>query len=276
VADPKPVTAVDIRRAIREHYGDSAAVFDEVQNGAGTRREHRSADCVAMGLWPSRGLHLSGIEIKVSRSDWQNELRRPSKAEAIAKYCDFWWLAFGDAAIVRDGELPENWGLMVMGRGHIKVVKRAPKLEPEPLDRGFIAALLRRAAEAQDAVIAQATSAAYMRGVEAAPALAQAREPAGVELQRLKESLAEFEARSGLKISGYDGPSLGDAVAKLRKLNRWNSRRADVSALYERGADELERQAKLLRAEGKNVIRELKLAAGVPLEEIEAEERVAG
>ncbi len=28
--DAKPVTAVDIRRAVREYYGDSAAVFDEI------------------------------------------------------------------------------------------------------------------------------------------------------------------------------------------------------------------------------------------------------
>lgn len=270
------VTAADVRAAVREHYGDSAAIFDEVANGSGTRREHRRADCIAMGLWPSRGLHLSGIEIKVSRSDWLNELKRPAKAESIAKYCDFWWLAVAEETIVREGELPANWGLFVLASGRLKIVTHARKLEPEPLDRGFIAALLRRAAEAQDAVVSQATLAAYRRGVEAAPEMAQHRDPAEVELKRLKESVAEFETKSGLKLGGYDGPMLGEAVAKLRKLNGWRSRRQDVGAVYERAAEELEARAKQVREEGKAVARELKLAAGIPLEQIEAEEREAG
>lgn len=271
----RTITAADMRAAVREHYGDSAAIFHEVANGSGTRREHRRADCLAMGLWPSRGLHLSGIEIKVSRTDWLNELRRPAKAESIAKYCDFWWLAVSAEDIVREGELPANWGLFLLTNGRLKIVTQARKLEPEPLDRGFIAALLRRAAEAQDAVVAQATSAAYQRGMEAAPEMVRHREPADVELQRLKQSLAEFEAKSGLKINAYDGPLLGDAVGKLRQLNRWTLRRQDVATIFDRAADELENRAKQIRGEGKAVARELKLAAGLSLEQIEAEEREA-
>lgn len=269
----RPTTAADIRAAVREHYGDSAAVFDEVANGSGTRREHRRADCVAMGLWPSRGLYLSGVEIKISRADWLNELKRPAKAESIARYCDFWWLAVADDTIVREGELPANWGLMVLAGGRLKIVAQARKLDPESLDRGFIAALLRRAAEAQDAVVGQAISAAYQRGLDAAPEMVRHREPAEAELKRLKEGVAEFETKSGLKITAYDGPQLGEAVAKLRKLNGWRSRRQDIGIVYERCADELQQRSKQLRDEGKAVMRELKLAAGIPLEEIEAEER---
>ena len=52
----------------------------------------RTADAMALGLWPSRGNYLHGFELKVSRSDWLNELKDPAKAEAIAKYCDMFSL----------------------------------------------------------------------------------------------------------------------------------------------------------------------------------------
>ena len=47
-----------------------------------------SGDAVIMSLWPSRGLELHGVEIKVSRADWKREAADPAKAEAIAAYCD--------------------------------------------------------------------------------------------------------------------------------------------------------------------------------------------
>ena len=97
----------------------------------------------AMGLWPSRGLHLHGFEIKVSRSDWLRELKSPAKADKMFRYFDRWWLAVADKDIVRNGELPETWGLLVMD----KIVKTAPELEAAPMTREFLAAIMRRVGE---------------------------------------------------------------------------------------------------------------------------------
>jgi hypothetical protein len=52
-----------------------------------------------MSLWPSRGIELHGIEIKVSRNDWLKELGDPAKADEIARFCDRWWVAAGDESI---------------------------------------------------------------------------------------------------------------------------------------------------------------------------------
>lgn len=258
----KTVTSADMRAAVRERYGRAAAVFDEVGDSTGHRGERRRADCVAMGLWPSRGLYLEGIEIKVSRSDWLAELKSPAKADAVGKYCDFWWLAAADATIVRDGELPPNWGLLVLEGKALKVVKQAPKLEGADLDRGFVAALLRRAAEEEDRKRQAAEHVGYERGVAATERprddTASAR-----ELSQLKSDLDEFESKSGLKIAAYCGGRLGETVARLQQLNNW--RRSDPADVIERAAKDLEQRAKELRSEADSVRKELKVSdsAGV-------------
>lgn len=67
------------------------ACFAEVRNATGANAK-RSADAVALNLWPSRGLTVRGFEIKVSKADLRNEIAQPDKAEAIATYCDEWWI----------------------------------------------------------------------------------------------------------------------------------------------------------------------------------------
>jgi hypothetical protein len=57
---------------------------------------------------------LVGHEVKASRSDWLTELANPGKADAWADQCHEWWL-ITVPGVVRDGELPAGWGLMVPG-----------------------------------------------------------------------------------------------------------------------------------------------------------------
>ena len=101
-AGPRQRPALRRRRQVRSHAG-----FDA----------RRTADFVAMDLWPSTRLTLHGHEIKVSRSDWLRELKDPSKAAEFIPYMNYWWGSSSDPRIVRDGELPDDWGLMAM-RGH--------------------------------------------------------------------------------------------------------------------------------------------------------------
>ena len=49
------------------------AFLSQVRNGTGYLRTTRTADALAMSLWPSRGLHLYGFEIKVRKSDWKKD-----------------------------------------------------------------------------------------------------------------------------------------------------------------------------------------------------------
>ena len=109
-----------------------------------TSWSRRTADFIAMDMWPSQGLHLHGHEVKVSRSDWLTELRDPSKAEEFKQYMDRWWLVIADRAMVKPGELPDGWGLMALGQGGaLRMVRDAPILTPAPMPKKMLASLLR-------------------------------------------------------------------------------------------------------------------------------------
>lgn len=180
----------------------SAAAFDA----------RRTIDAYAMGLWPSRGLPLIAFEIKSSRSDWQRELKNPAKAEEFCELADYFYLVVGDKDIVKPGELPETWGLLVPHGQGLRAQVEAPRLRPAGngrikelppnFNRSYLAALLRAAcyvgkAKPQEIVEAEA------RGHESARAQG-ASFLAEVEdlLERERETRREFERAAGVNLSG--------------------------------------------------------------------------
>ncbi len=209
----QPLTAADLRALLRTRCAPPAwAIFEEVHNGTGGSHR-RSADAVAMTIWPSRGLEVHGFEIKVSRRDWVSERDRPEKADAIGKYCDRWWLVVSDDRVVLNlSELPSGWGLLVARGGKLIQAIEAPLLKPEALDRAFLAAMLRRAHERlKDMVpredVAAEINASYSKGFERG----KEHRSDDLEVAALYKSVEEFEAKSGIKISAYDGARLGEA-----------------------------------------------------------------
>lgn len=168
---PVKLTEADVLAALRSRYtesygnGERWAFATHVRCSAGFGQGGliRTADAVAMDLWPSKGLAIHGHEVKVSRSDWLTELKQPEKSEAVRRYCDRWWLVVADRSIVKPGELPSGWGLMVISERrfsrwnrerhgydvgierYARVVTAAPRLQPEPISRDFVAPLLRAA-----------------------------------------------------------------------------------------------------------------------------------
>lgn len=117
----------------------------EFRGGTGWSCETR-ADAIAMHTWPSKGLELIGFELKVSRSDWLRELKQPLKAEPVKRFCDRWYLVVSNLKVITYAdELPKGWGLMFAENGEIHTMIEAPKLNPEPIDRPFLASLMRRA-----------------------------------------------------------------------------------------------------------------------------------
>lgn len=94
----------------------------------------RTADFIAIDGYESKKHAIHGHEVKVSRSDWFTELRDPDKAEAFRPYCDYWWLVTSSASIAKREELPDGWGLMVLGtNGQLRVTKQARKIDRLPL-----------------------------------------------------------------------------------------------------------------------------------------------
>jgi hypothetical protein len=120
------------------------ALMEEVRDKAGFEAS-RSADYIAVNLWPSRGLAINGIELKSHRGDWLRELKKPEKADKILKYCDFFWLLTADDTVANIEEIPDNWGWLTVKGSRIVVNKAAPKLHPEALTKGFVCAMLKRA-----------------------------------------------------------------------------------------------------------------------------------
>lgn len=215
--------------ALREHFpSPEYALLPQVRNGTGYERSVRTADAIVMGLWPSRGVYLHGIEIKVSRSDWTKEKRNPEKAEEIARFCDFWSVAAGSESLVLDGELPSDWGLLVPNCNGKLRVKVTPKKRdsPTPITRLFLASLLRKTTEAS-AVFTDIDAEIKKRvDSELAQAKAQALRDAEskVKLQldgaaKLRANILAFEEASGITLdrySEYFNRQIGEAVKALR------------------------------------------------------------
>lgn len=96
------------------------------------------------------GLELIGYEIKISRSDWLRERKDPLKSIPVKQFCDRWYLLVSELKIVTYAEeLPPDWGLKYIENGQIRTMIEAPKLNPIPIDRPFLASLMRRATKAE-------------------------------------------------------------------------------------------------------------------------------
>ena len=207
-----------IAKALRARLDPRAwGLLFDVGNSTGFGCD-RHADALAMSLWPSRGLDIHGYEFKDSRMDWVRERDNPAKADAIAKYCDFWWLCVVDRAIVQPGELPRTWGLMDLGgrKGGLVVVIEATRLEPEPLNHRFLAALICKVAEPQSLVDAEQLARERKQGYDEAVRTQQySIDCLTRELDDLRKRVADFESSSGVSIGEWgcqSGTQIGKAV----------------------------------------------------------------
>lgn len=140
------ITSADMRLALKRHFPhpEFGIVFEVAQSTG--HAAHRHIDAVAMDTWPSRGLTLHAIEIKVDRGDWRREKRQPEKAEQLARFCDVFWIAAPEGVVPTD-ELPMAWGLLELSEiGKPLKVKRGPsRTGAQDVDRNFLAAIMRAA-----------------------------------------------------------------------------------------------------------------------------------
>lgn len=223
----KNMSADSVFEALKDRYPKNAyALLEQVGNATGYGTS-RHIDAIAMSLWPSRGLYLEGIEIKVSRNDFRREIKDPMKAEELATFCDFWWIA-APAGVVPVDQLPPNWGLLEVTPGKCKIVKQAVKLTPKPITKEFFAALLRRVYAADtpahhiDQVREKALEEGRLAGIRISERTADA---AQESLDRLLQSVQAFQEKSGIRIDAYNGEKIGEAVVQ------WQMRANEASLL---------------------------------------------
>lgn len=243
----------------REHdvYARLAAVFPppaymllpQVRNGTGyARKRDRTADAIAVSVWPSRGLYLAGVEIKVRRTDWRRELANPSKAADIQQYCRYWYVAAPEG-VVDLGEVPETWGQISCAARATRVSKAAPKLDAKPVDLLFVCSILRKVAEVTvpaDQVDRSITT--------KADELASAKiEMIQLRLDRAVETLMEFEKASGVKLSA-DEPWLAGRIG------------AAVRTVLDRKVDAFDEQLRELRRRAERIAARI----GEELERVDA------
>lgn len=238
------VTAERIGVLVRQRYpAEEYAMFYEVRDGTGFHA-NRSCDALVISLWPSRGLEISGFEFKVSRQDWLKEKADPSKAEAIAAYCDRWWLCVGSEKVVQPGELPPAWGMMLADGDRLKVVKEADKLAPIVLDRLFVAAIARSAQKHSPGADAIAAAVKAARDAWEKDGQKHQNWRAKQDAERiasLEKKIADFENVSGVRITSWDAGRIGEAVKLI--VNQ----RVHLAEGVADTAERLERTAKALR-----------------------------
>lgn len=210
----------DIRKAVAARFsGEEWACFFEVASGTGGNAG-RSADALAMNMYPSRGLRVHGVEIKASRGDWLRELKTPAKSEPIQRYCDHWWIATLPG-IVAEGELPPTWGLLELHGKSLRQKVAAPLLNALPMERAFIASLLRSAARRASVELRDAVE---KRTEEARTKMADDIERAVNSRtdshRRLQQAVDDFEKASGISIRDqwFSTAQLGEAVKLIKDL----------------------------------------------------------
>ena len=126
--------------------GEAWVFMPKVRSAAGFDAE-RTADALAMSLWPSKDLELHGFEVKISRSDWLRELKNPEKSAPFIELVDRWFIV-APKDIVKKEELPQNWGLIEVISDELKISKSAPTIHRSPKDaisRSMVACMLRSA-----------------------------------------------------------------------------------------------------------------------------------
>jgi hypothetical protein len=251
------MNAIELLRA--KYPPEAYALFFEVRDATGFAGK-RTADAIAMSLWPSRGLELIGFEIKASRSDWKRELEDHAKAEPVGRYMDRWFIVATKKGIVEPAELPKTWGLLVANDASdsMRVVKEAPVLDATPLDRKFIAAMFRaaqkqvaeveaearRPLEAERQAIRSELMDEYRARLEKATQEAADRERQSSKA--LRDAVEEFERISGLNLfsSGGSRWNLGPIASAVKLLTA----QAHAPSQFLRDVRELAEAAETARA----------------------------
>jgi len=195
------------------------ATFFEVGDATGGRHS-RWADAVSMAIWPSRGLAITGFELKASRSDWLREKKKPEKSCAIQKYCNRWVLLTAPNVIL-PGELPETWGHVELVGNKLIWRVQPPKLEPVPLDAPFVASLLRRCGQVSEGLIAARIAAVTAEArAEQQQRIARAVEDATRRHSEMAAAVAKFKEITGVDLNTWSAEDIAEDFVAYRAARR--------------------------------------------------------
>ncbi len=207
----------------KRHPGDGWIVFEELANSTGAR-VRGWADAAALGVWPSSRYELHGYEIKISREDLKREIRNPSKADNIGRYCHHWWLVISDKKLMEGLVIPRPWGILVPRNKILRVVRPSPRTRnPRAFDAGFCAAMIRNIVKGWVPKHEHASVREAGLSVARAEVEAEVRRNASDEerqLRDLRDKVERFKVASGVDIQGHSLWELGHVGRALKAVVR--------------------------------------------------------
>jgi len=216
----------------------SHVILRGVRNATGFPRQVRTADALVLSTWPSRGLWMAGVEVKISKSDYRKELEDPTKAHEFHRFCHFWYVATPKGLL--DGlVIPETWGHIEVQKDRAKVVKTPIQQTPIPITMAFLCSILRQVSEGYISKETLNTRIAE----EAERQNKRLKEHLEYEYKKLKENVEHFENLSGVKLAkSWELCNIGPAVRFVV-----NSGLLRGESMMERLLESCERSAKDIR-----------------------------
>lgn len=222
------------RRLFNKYRGDDFALCFDVRNAAGFSAT-RACDALGVGLWPSRGCHLYGFELKASRGDWLRELKQAAKAEAFVAYCDYWFIVAGSKDVVKAEELPAAWGLIIpRGDGLNIQIPATVNPNPLPMPRGMLASFVKRAQtqNPNTGVLKQEYERGEKVGFERGKNLRPDNNSELERLRRLRKDVDAFAKETGIDVEHiYDAKLLTKAIALVRAERALGRTNQDIRSI---------------------------------------------
>ena len=143
-------TAASIVEALRRYhdgarYGAPWAFFAELRIGTGYGREaEQRIDAWAIALWPSADFNRVAYEVKISRSDFLVEIKKPQKRRRAMMFSNQFYFAT-PIGLLKESEIPPECGLVeVQPDGRVSTRIPAPHRDTLPPTWMFMAAIIRR------------------------------------------------------------------------------------------------------------------------------------
>lgn len=251
----------------KRHEGDGWIVCEELGDKPGMYANRR-ADAVALGVWNSTKYELHGYECKQSREDVKNDLRDPTKSQAVGAYCHHWWLVISDPKIIEGLVVPAAWGILTPktrgGSRVLAVVRKAPRLKPKVFDVMFAVSMIRNIHKLWVSPAKHAAVVAELDALKHGPPLSDEEVKKGVLVHNLERQLKDLQARidrfegaSGVSISDdYNGKRIGAAVryvidhprTDVDQIRQGAKTLSEAAETFETRARELAQAAVAMRA----------------------------
>jgi hypothetical protein len=237
----------DLEKLLAIRYSAPAYAFlKQVRNQTGFYNNSdgiRTADGLALSLFPSRGLHMHGFEIKTYKTDLMNELKHPEKADAIGKYCNYWWIVVPDKLTFSIEDLPDTWGLLVAEGNRLVAKKQAVFMKAKPIDLGILCGILRKVNETM--ISMDVFNDAVNEREKSLEKIVESRfERKLRDAENLNKKVEEFEKISGVKIDTWNLGEVAEAVGIIRAKKNGGFR-SDIEYIRDRA---------------KNIVKEANLA----------------